>query len=74
MDEAVAAILAGKYSQATSALDGDESANADYLRAIIAARQQKVLDAAKLLASACKKDPSLKEKALKDVEFVNVAK
>ena len=74
MDEAVAAILAGKYSQAEGALDGDESANAEYLRAVIAARQQKVLDAAKYLVSACKKDPSLKEKALKDVELVNVAK
>ena len=74
IDEAVAAILAGKYSQATSALDGDESANAEYLRAVIAARQQKVLDAAKYLVSACKKDPSLKEKALKDVELANVAK
>ena len=74
MDEAVAAILAGKYSQAEKALDGDESANAEYLRAVIAARQQKVLDAAKYLVSACKKDPSLKEKALKDVELANVAK
>ena len=74
IDEAVAAILAGKYSQAEGALDGDESANAEYLRAVIAARQQKVLDAAKYLVSACKKDPSLKEKALKDVELANVAK
>ncbi|MBO4595820.1 MAG: hypothetical protein J5632_04330 [Bacteroidales bacterium] len=74
VDEAVAAILAGKYSQAEGALDGDESANAEYLRAVIAARQQKVLDAAKYLVSACKKDPSLKEKALKDVELANVAK
>ena len=74
MDEAAAAILAGKYDQAGKALDGDESANADYLRAVIAARQQKVLDAAKYLVSACKKDPSLKEKALKDVELANVAK
>ena len=55
---------------AEKALKNDESAQADYYRAIVAARKGKLKDAKKLLDQACEKDPSLREKALKDIEFV----
>ena len=55
---------------AESALKDVDSAQADYYRAVVAARKGKLKEAKKLLDSACEKDPSLREKALKDIEFV----
>ena len=69
-NEAIANIMAGNLDAAEKALKDDESAIADYYRAVIAARHNQLVTAKKHLDSACRKDPSLKEKALKDIEFV----
>ncbi|MBR4134603.1 MAG: hypothetical protein IKU04_08795, partial [Bacteroidales bacterium] len=60
----------GEFDAAAGALKDDDSAIADYYRAVVAARKGKLKDAKKMLDSACEKDPSLREKALKDIEFV----
>ena len=70
VNEAIANIMCGELEAAEKALKNDESAQADYYRAIVAARKGKLKDAKKLLDQACEKDPSLREKALKDIEFV----
>lgn len=70
INEAIANIMCGEYDAAEKALKNDESAQADYYRAIVAARKGKLKDAKKLLDQACEKDPALREKALKDIEFV----
>ena len=70
VNEAIANIMCGEFDAAEKALKDDDSAQADYYRAIIAARKGKLKDAKKLLDQACEKDPSLREKALKDIEFV----
>jgi len=67
--EAVANIMNGDYSSAISALDGYDSAEDDYIRAIAAARQGKASDVKTYLNSAFSKDSSLKEKAANDIEF-----
>ncbi len=69
INEAIANIMTGNLQTASKALEGEESAEADYYRAVIAARQGKVKDAKKYLDAACAKDASLREKALKDIEF-----
>ncbi|MCR5519104.1 MAG: hypothetical protein K6F21_02115 [Bacteroidales bacterium] len=70
VNEAIANIMCAEYDTAEKALSGNDSAVADYYRAVIAARKGKVQEAKKLLDSACEKDPALREKALKDIEFV----
>ena len=70
INEAIANIMCGEYDTAEKAIEKDDSAAADYYRAVIAARRGKVKEARKLLDSACEKDPALREKALKDIEFV----
>ena len=70
VNEAIANIMCKDFDAAEKALNGNDSAIADYYRAVIAARKGKLKDAKKLLDSACEKDPSLREKALKDIEFV----
>ena len=70
INEAIANIMTGNLQAASKALDGEQSAEADYYRAVIAARQGKVKDARKFLDEACSKDATLREKALKDIEFV----
>ncbi|MBR3562346.1 MAG: hypothetical protein IKN93_00795 [Bacteroidales bacterium] len=70
VNEAIANIMCGELDAAEKALKNDESAEADYYRAIVAARRGKLKDAKKLLDQACEKEPSLREKALKDIEFV----
>lgn len=70
VNEAIANIMTGNLDAASKALDGTDSAEADYYRAVIAARKGKVKDAKKFLDSACEKNPALREKALKDIEFV----
>lgn len=70
INEAIANIMCGEYDTAEKAISKDDSAKADYYRAVIAARRGKLKDAKKFLDSACEKEPALREKALKDIEFV----
>ena len=70
VNEAIANIMCGDLDAAEKALKNNESAQADYYRAVVSARRGKLKDAKKMLDSACEKDPSLREKALKDIEFV----
>lgn len=65
----LAYILAGEYNKALSSIKGT-SANSDYLRAVASARIGDTSNVKKYLDSACAKDPSLKAKAAKDIEFV----
>ena len=69
---AVAEVLNGNLAKASSALAGDNSADADYLKAVIAMRQGDSNAAIANLKSACAKDPSLKEQAKTDVEFAKI--
>lgn len=68
---ALAKVLNGDNNGAKTALEnsGDDSAMADYLAAIIAARMNNGSDVTSKLSSAISKDGSLKEKAMKDLEF-----
>ncbi len=68
-NEAVAEILTGKASEALKALENCTGAKADYLRAVASARLGRSGDVGKFLASAFAADPSLKDKALQDIEF-----
>lgn len=70
VNEAIANIMKGDLNAASKAIEKDESAQADYYRAVIAARRGKKAEARHCLEKAYGKDPSLKEKALKDIEFV----
>jgi tetratricopeptide (TPR) repeat protein len=70
---ALAKTLNGDASGAKTVMSnsGDDSATADYLRAIIAARLGDGTGVSTNLASAVSKDGSLKAKAMKDLEFRN---
>ena len=70
VNEAIANIMCGELDAAAEALKNCDTAEADYYRAVVAARGGKLKDAKKYLDSACEKDPSLRERALKDIEFV----
>ena len=70
-NEALALILAGQEGKASEVLGKLDSAKADYLRAIVAARKGDVSAAKAAISAAGEKDPSLKERAAKDIEFVN---
>ena len=70
INEAVANVMCGNLETAEQALASDDSAQGDYLRAVILSRKGKRAEARKMLDSACQKDPALREKALKDIEFV----
>lgn len=71
VNEALADILAGNLDKAGKVLANLTGAKADYLRAIIAARTGDVSSAKSYLKAACAADASLKERAAKDIEFVN---
>ena len=71
VNEALADILAGNLDKAGKVLANLTGAKADYLRAIIAARKGEVASAKAYLKDACAADASLKERAAKDIEFVN---
>lgn len=74
-NKALAATLSNKYEDAKKALTGNESAEANYLRAVIAQRSGEGTDSViNNLKSAFSKDPSLKEKAARDREFVKIFK
>ncbi len=72
-NKAVADVLDGNLSAAKNALAGDTSARADYLRAVIAAKEGDLGAASVSVKTAIVKDPSLKEKALEDVNLREIA-
>lgn len=63
-------LLNGNHSTAKQCIASDNSAKADYLRAIIACREGNIKEAKSHLSSAISKDASLKAKAEKDVNLV----
>lgn len=70
---ALAKLLNGDTSGAKTAIDnsGDESAVAYYVRAIVAARMNSGADVTSNLTKAIEKDGSLRDRAMKDLEFRN---
>jgi len=69
---AVNYVLEGNYSAAKSALAGDKSAEAEYLRAVIAAQMDNASEASAYLKSAISLNPALKAKAEKDVNLKGI--
>ena len=69
-NEALTYLINGDTDKASATLK-DDSAKADYLRAIIAARKGDAASVKSYLDSAGAKDPSLKARAAKDIEFAN---
>ena len=66
---AVAATMNADYTAAKQAIANDKSAKADYLRAVIAAKQGDMTAANAELKSAIAKDPAYAEYAKKDVNL-----
>jgi outer membrane protein OmpA-like peptidoglycan-associated protein len=72
-NKALAATLSNKYDEAKKALSGNESAESNYLRAIISQRSGEGTDAVvNHLKNAIAKDSSFKEKAARDREFIKI--
>ncbi len=69
---AVAYTQMGNYTEAKSALGKDKSADAEYLRAVIASREGDVKSAATSLDAAIKKNKNLSKKAATDVNLKNL--
>ena len=69
---ALAQVQQGNLAAAKSSLAEDESAKADYLRAVIAAKEGNNDVAKAALQSAIAKDPSLAKKAAKDVNLATL--
>jgi Flp pilus assembly protein TadD len=72
-NKAVADVLDGNLSAAKSALAGDTTAKADYLRGVIAAKEGDLNGAVTSINAAAAKDPSMKAKALTDVNLRSIA-
>lgn len=77
-DKGLAELLSGDYDAAKSSLGDVASsetlgAQANYLIAVAAARQNNATDVSGALKAAISKDPALKDKALNDLEFTNYA-
>lgn len=70
-NEAVAYLLNGDARKAASVIEGND-ADADYIRAVAAARIGDVSAAKSHLSSAIAKDPACKAKAAKDIELAKV--
>lgn len=72
---ALAQILSQNYADAAKTLDGIKNADAltFYLKAVLAARQEKAAGVAENLAKSIALDGSYKQKAQNDVEFLNYA-
>ncbi|MBQ9137174.1 MAG: hypothetical protein IJX65_00885 [Alistipes sp.] len=66
---AIAQVQEGNLAAAKNSLNGDESAKADYLRAVIAAKEGNISAAKASLQSAIEKDATLAKKAAKDVNL-----
>lgn len=72
-NKAVADVCNGDLKAAKAAISNDNSANAEYLKAVIAAKEGDANAALANLKSAIAKNPALKAKAAKDVEFAKIA-
>jgi tetratricopeptide (TPR) repeat protein len=75
-NKALAQVLNKNYEEASKTIDASEdakSAQANYLRAIVAVRMDKLEDAVNHLKNAIGKDASYKGKAMKDREFLKLA-
>ena len=71
-NKAVAEVLNGNLSAAKSALGNLKTADAEYLRGVIAAKEGDKNAAVAYVKSAIAKDETLKAKALKDVNLMQV--
>ena len=69
---AIAYTMSNDFAAAKSAIAQDASADADYLRAVIAQREGDVATAKAQLNSAIAKNPALAQKAAADVNFRNI--
>lgn len=69
---AVAEVSNGNLAKAKAALGNTKTADADYLKAVIAMREGDTTGAVAHLKSAIAKDPSMKAKAKSDVEFAKI--
>ncbi|MFI3248274.1 MAG: hypothetical protein R3Y39_03995 [Rikenellaceae bacterium] len=69
---AIAYTQVGNYSAAKSALSSDDSAEAEYLSAVVASLEGDVKTAESKLESAISMDSSLAEKAASDVNLMNL--
>ena len=68
-NEAVAHVMNNNYAAAKKAIANDKSAEADYLRAVIAVKENDLKTANAQLKSATSKNPELGEKAKKDINL-----
>ena len=66
---AIAQVMNGDLAAAKKSIANDNSANADYLRAVIAVKEGNVNNAKTQLNSAISKDASLEAKAKKDINL-----
>ena len=66
---AIAQVMNGDLAAAKKSIANDNSANADYLRAVIAVKEGNVNNAKAQLNSAISKDASLEAKAKKDINL-----
>lgn len=71
-NQAIAAVMNNDLATAKKAIAKDNSADADYLRAIIANREGDLTTARAQLKSAISKNPELAQKAAKDANLKNV--
>ena len=71
-NKAVAEVLNGNLNAAKASLGNLDTAEAEYLRGVIAAKEGNKSAAVKYIKVACEKNPSLKAKALKDVNLKKV--
>ena len=69
---AIAQVMNGDLAAAKKSLANDNSAKADYLRAVIAAKEGNVNNAKTQLNSAISKDASLAAKAKKDINLASL--
>lgn len=69
---ALAETMNGNYARAKSLLTNETSANADYLKAVIAMREGNTEAALSNLRSSIAKDPAKKSEAATDVEFARI--
>ncbi|MBQ3711741.1 MAG: hypothetical protein II891_05030 [Bacteroidales bacterium] len=68
-NEAIVKISKKDYAGAVKLLEDEGSAEALYLAAVASARKGDKAGVDKYLKAACEKDPSLRDTALKDIEF-----
>lgn len=69
---AIAETMENNYAAAKKSIANDTSADADYLRAVIASKEGDLKTAEAQLNSAVKKNPALAAKATKDVNLKNL--